>query len=1568
MSEKEIIQIDAAGNAPAFLEKLEALFKSIEKGQDGAQSKLKDMLNIVERLSQLTASFRAAAAAGTPNYLAGLQANQERRAQVVASNAPEARMIAERLQMDENYRRLKAGYLGKELNQQFDAREKEAARETAAQLKEEENHRRLKAGYLGKELNQQFDAQEKEAAREAAAKIAKEKETQAYLLKVQLNSAKMAATETDKIYKAQQAQLAKVAPKTPAEKGAGVIQNVLGDSGAHLLLIQAALQANYALLNGVENGIVNSISFAVELEQDMHNLQAITQSTNADMVDLQKTFINIANSTRFSATEIAKAAVEMGQAGLSTAEIKNSIKAIALLATATGEDFGKTVDLTTSIIGVFNIEAGQMAMVANTVTQALNLSKLNLEKLTLGLQYVGNTAVNAGVSFEEVTAALGAMSDAGIRSGSTMGTGLRGILTNIEKPTKAFRERLADLGLTMSDVDLQSKGLFGVLTTLADAGFTATDAVKSFDIRTAAAFTALSSHLTTMTELQLSFVNSRAAIDANNIQMDTASSQTKVLGSSIQTLLAGALQPLLIVWKDMAKVLSVVFQSLAPMAPLLGVIAGVALSAGAALGLMWGAKLITGGFNLVKLLATLNASFVGLTAVEIEAAIAAGALEFALGPVGWALLIGSALGATFALVGLTSQAFTAAGALDQLRTSEQTVAGEATKYAEQIGIISDKIQELQNRSGVLNQNQVLLAVTAANVKDQFSEMGLVGASTTNTVNGLVTALEALRVKLTNNYILKLSADSGDLAKLSVFYGEQAKKDQAAVVGTFVPVQRYQGGNIDPRALAIRSAAGGSQRTVEQAKDLNSQARALSTEFSAKQALQDGNLSATDQYNQRYIAALVSATDKLLASTQNKASTDLLINQNSEKMADAQSSVSLGYLLLNNALTKTTGSMNAALTGIGKAHQGNTPEAQLARDADGQVALKKYSILFDMLDTGVSALVKSRLITATTGNGLSQQVAAHRGDLITATGTLTDEAAKAHAQEAMDKEHLLAMQQANTLAEIENRFGTGSYQVARLKVAQERDLLIAKQATEKSTVTAQAAELAAFDIAHKIGTQAQFEADKAAAKLSSAQKIIAPLEAEAKINAIILQYGEGSIQVKQAQVKAEKDLWIATNITGQYTGVIADKMIASYDAAHELSNLNISAGIDGAVTSAAQLAVQLGSSLAIAQMIMNLGGSGPGNPIVFDPRDPHYNKAQADMASAAAGMAEVRARTNHIVNYVSPEPLKKPKGGGSGGSPNKADNSFVSSLSGSLDSALANPSDKNQRALIDHVMQTAQAELKNVQGKIAALSGKDKSLKQQTALNKLLKDQGDLQQFIKDGDDKIGESLGRQGKLYLNLNALMKDFAQQNLNINVVLKSGITSVLSEWQGAFSELFTSIAEGTKSGKDALRDFAISAIKSLEGLVAKLLAVYAMKAILGAFGGTVGGTNIASQLLGMVSGGKGMAQGGKVNGGVDRDSVAATLMPDEFVISAPAARAIGYDKLDQLNNAGISQQKANPITGVAHTLALPAQPPINLWMAPPDQRPIPGPNDIIAVITDDMARGGATKKLIKTFQREG
>lgn len=107
--------------------------------------------------------------------------------------------------------------------------------------------------------------------------------------------------------------------------------------------------------------------------------------------------------------------------------------------------------------------------------------------------------------------------------------------------------------------------------------------------------------------------------------------------------------------------------------------------------------------------------------------------------------------------------------------------------------------------------------------------------------------------------------------------------------------------------------------------------------------------------------------------------------------------------------------------------------------------------------------------------------------------------------------------------------------------------------------------------------------------------------------------------------------------------------------------------------------------------------------------------------------------------------------------------------------------------------------------------------------------------------------------------------------------------------------------------------------------------------------------------------MYGGGSVARGLTtRDSTLVHAAKGEYMLRRSAVNSIGTDVLDAMNSRG-----AEAIRGMGR-VAVPAVQPApvqtNVYVVAPEEKPQLGPNDVIAIIANDVLKGGATKKLIK------
>lgn len=314
--------------------------------------------------------------------------------------------------------------------------------------------------------------------------------------------------------------------RAAAADGRGSGGGFLGKSGAvgavgRVGFYAAAASTVYGLVNTFQDGA----RYVVEFQDALAGLQAISAATDGQMTTLRETILSVGTNSKFSTVELVKASTTLAQAGFSVEDMKQSLGSVAELAVASGSTVAESVDLMTGAIGAFQLQTSEAARVSDLLVSSLNRSKLTVTQVAQAIQYVGATAFESNISLNELVAAAGAIANAGVRSGSTIGTGLRQFLVDLQDPSKKLTDELTKLGITQADVDVKTRGLSAVLTTLRDSGFGAAQAYAGLETRAAASFLVLKNNLDVMNELTLAQLAQGQAADAAATAMDSLSSQ-----------------------------------------------------------------------------------------------------------------------------------------------------------------------------------------------------------------------------------------------------------------------------------------------------------------------------------------------------------------------------------------------------------------------------------------------------------------------------------------------------------------------------------------------------------------------------------------------------------------------------------------------------------------------------------------------------------------------------------------------------------------------------------------------------------------------------------------------------------------------------------------------------------------------------------------------------------------------------------------------------------------------------------------------------------------------------------
>lgn len=214
------------------------------------------------------------------------------------------------------------------------------------------------------------------------------------------------------------------------------------------------LKGTVAAVTAVSGAISAVGGFAIktgaEFESAMSRVQAISGATGKEFDALKQQAMELGASTAFSASEAAEGMENLASAGFNTNEIMAAMPGMLDLAASSGEDLASSADIAASTLRGFGLEAEQAGHVADVL--AKNAADTNAAVADTGeaMKYAAPVAHNFGISMEECAAAIGIMSDAGIKGGQA-GTSLRGALSRLAKPTDDMKEIMNKLGLEFFD-------------------------------------------------------------------------------------------------------------------------------------------------------------------------------------------------------------------------------------------------------------------------------------------------------------------------------------------------------------------------------------------------------------------------------------------------------------------------------------------------------------------------------------------------------------------------------------------------------------------------------------------------------------------------------------------------------------------------------------------------------------------------------------------------------------------------------------------------------------------------------------------------------------------------------------------------------------------------------------------------------------------------------------------------------------------------------------------------------------------------------------------------------------
>ena len=234
----------------------------------------------------------------------------------------------------------------------------------------------------------------------------------------------------------------------------------------------------------------SSIMVAASFEKEMNKVRALTGSTGDEFKALENQALELGKTTMFSARQSADAMGFLAMAGFEANEVMGAMPSVLNLAAAGQMDLATTADITSNILTGYRMDVEQLSHANDVLVTAMTSANVDLTMLGESMKYVAPIASSAGFQFEEMTAAVALLGNAGIQ-GSMAGTSLRFAIGSLLDPSDEATATLRKLGIQTHDTEGNLLGMVDIVRQLENSGADTASMLSIFGQRAGSGMAAL---------------------------------------------------------------------------------------------------------------------------------------------------------------------------------------------------------------------------------------------------------------------------------------------------------------------------------------------------------------------------------------------------------------------------------------------------------------------------------------------------------------------------------------------------------------------------------------------------------------------------------------------------------------------------------------------------------------------------------------------------------------------------------------------------------------------------------------------------------------------------------------------------------------------------------------------------------------------------------------------------------------------------------------------------------------------------------------------------------------------
>lgn len=433
-------------------------------------------------------------------------------------------------------------------------------------------------------------------------------------------------------------------------------------------------------------GLMRSFSSYNDFAQEMGKVNTMVDLSKEKFEALRDGIVDISRRVPQSARDLAAAEYEILSSGVALENSAQVLEASAKAAVAGVTDTKTAVTAGVGVINAYGKSIGELGNVYDVMFQTVKAGRVEFPDLANTLGEVLPSAVSAKVAFEDVSAAMAALTINGMKS-TQAATAIKGAITAMAAPAPEARKKFEELGITW-------QGFLPTLDAIAKKNLSL-DRMRELipDVEARNGVLILTQNMERLNGM-LGEVRAAAGstAEAFDKMKDTPANQLALLRNELQALLIplqgdvmeGAILPLV---KGIKAIVTGIKDADGVTKSLLVVLAG-----GAGAFMVWKIGLATVSFGLKGMGIDMKAAIVSMRSMDIQAKGLAGSFQ-ALGLAQKAAFAASAVGAAYGLYEIGR------------------LVVEVVKWAKALSEASDAMDRLENNAQkTLEKNKVYLSV------------------------------------------------------------------------------------------------------------------------------------------------------------------------------------------------------------------------------------------------------------------------------------------------------------------------------------------------------------------------------------------------------------------------------------------------------------------------------------------------------------------------------------------------------------------------------------------------------------------------------------------------------------------------------------------------------------------------------------------------------------------------------------------------------------------------------------------------------------------------------------------